>query len=191
MIVSFRQAEHSLYNFPVNLMRWQDRILDLHRLRQETDCHAQNYEANHSSEGTHSEPVANYYVLIETAENAINGLGRKVIPVLRLRNFLKIAQSERYRTMYYVMELYYFERWKMDAVAEHLQKSVKTVSRRRHELVDLTREELERGVFDYELEHNNGNYPAASGSGSNNSDVHPDESERSAVSGQGAFQHGV
>ena len=132
-------------------MRWQDRILELHRLRQETDCHAQSYEPNHSSQGSHSEPVHNYYILIETMENTINGLGRKVIPVMRLRNFLKIAQSERYRTMYYIMELYYFERWKMQEVSEHLQKSIKTIARRRHELIDLTIEELERGVFDYEL----------------------------------------
>lgn len=137
--------------FPVNLMRWQDKILELHSLRQETDCHAQNYEASHAPEGTHSEPVGTYYNMIEAAEIEIDSLGRKVIPVLRLRNFIKIAQSERYRTMYYVMELYYFERWKMELVAEHLQKSIKTIARRRHELVDLTIEELEKGVFDYEL----------------------------------------
>ena len=143
--------------FPVNLMRWQDKILELHRLRQETDCHAQNYEASHAPQGTHSEPVGTYYAMIEAAEIEIDSLGRKVIPVLRLRNFIKIAQSERYRTMYYVMELYYFERWKMMLVAEHLQKSVKTIARRRHELVDLTIEELEKGVFDYELVGNSGN----------------------------------
>ena len=140
--------------FPVNLMRWQDKILELHRLRQETDCHAQNYEASHAPQGTHSEPVGTYYAMIEAAEIEIDSLGRKVIPVLRLRNFIKIAQSERYRTMYYIMELYYFERWKMELVAEHLQKSVKTIARRRHELVDLTIEELEKGVFDYELASN-------------------------------------
>lgn len=165
MTVSFRQAEHSLYNFPVNLMRWQDKILELHTLRQETDCHAQSYEKTHSPEGTHSEPVMNYVVLIETAENTIDGLGRKVIPIMRLRNFLKIAQSERYRTMYYVMEMYYFERWKMERVSEHLRKSVKTIARRRHELVDLTIEELERGVFDYELAGGNRSVYADHGGG--------------------------
>ena len=137
-------------------MRWQDRILELHRLRQETDCHAQNYESSHSPPGTHSEPVGTYYALIEAAEFEIDSLGRNVIPVIRLRDFLKIAQSELYRTMYYVMELYYFERWNMGAVAEHLRKSIKTVARRRHELVDLTIDELERGVFDYELASNSG-----------------------------------
>lgn len=132
-------------------MRWQDVALHLYTLQQETDCHAQKYESSHSSEGTHSEPVLNYYVLIETAEKHLAGLSRKTIPVMRLRNFLKIAQSERYRTMYYIMELYYFERWKLHAVSEHLRKSLKTVARRKHELIDLTIEELERGVFDYEL----------------------------------------
>ena len=172
MAVSFRQAEHTLYSFPVNLMRWQDKILELHTLRQETDCHAQNYERSYASEGTHSEPVHSYYIMIENAVELINSLGRKCIPIMRLRNFLKTAQSERYRTMYYVMELYYFERWKMERVAEHLQKSVKTVARRRHELISLTIEELERGVFDYELEHSYGNNPADAGSGSDSSDVH-------------------
>lgn len=151
MSVTYRQAEHTLYSFPVNLMRWQDTALHLYTLRQECDCHAQSYEASHASQGTHSEPVLNYYVLIETAENALKGLSRKTIPVMRLRNFLKIAQSERYRTMYYIMELYYFERWKLPEVGEHLQKSVKTIARRRHELVDLTIEELEKGVLEYEL----------------------------------------
>lgn len=151
MSVTYRQAEHTLYSFPVNLMRWQEEALHLFTLRQETDCHAQKYETSHSSEGSHSEPVLNYYVLIETAERALAGLSRKTVPVMRLRNFLKIAQSERYRTMYYIMELYYFERWKLPQVGEHLNKSVKTVARRKHELVDLTVEELQKGVFDYEI----------------------------------------
>ena len=183
MTVSFRQAEHTLYSFPVNLMRWQDKALELYTLRQETDCHAQNYELSHASEGTHSEPVHSYYTRIEAAELAINALGRKTIPIMRLRNFLKIAQSERYRTMYYVMELYYFERWKVHEVSEHLQKSEKTIARRRHELIDLTIEELERGVFDYELEYSNGNNPAASGSGSIVSDVRIGEGAYIAISG--------
>ena len=151
MAISYRQAEHSLYNFPVNLMRWQEAALTLYTLRSETDCHAQNYENSHASEGTHSEPVASYYSQIEAAENTLRALSRRTIPVMRLRNFLKIAQSERYRTMYYVMELYYFEHWNISQVGEHLQKSVKTVARRKHELVDLTIEELQKGVFDYEL----------------------------------------
>ncbi|MBQ2616402.1 MAG: hypothetical protein IJF90_06045 [Synergistaceae bacterium] len=151
MPVTYRHAEHALYSFPVNLMRWQEAALTLFALRQETDCHAQSYEGSHASQGTHSEPVASYYALIETAENTIKALAVKTVPVMRLRNFLKIASSERYRTMYYIMELYYFERWKLPQVGEHLQKSVKTVARRKHELVDLTVEELQRGVFDYEI----------------------------------------
>ena len=151
MSISYRQAEYTLYNFPVNLMRWQEASLALQALRQETDCHAQSYELSRASEGTHSEPVHSYYALIETAENTIKALARKTIPIMRLRNFLKISQSERYRTMYYVMELYYFEHWKVHEVSEHLQKSEKTIARRKHELVDLTIEELQKGVFDYEL----------------------------------------
>ena len=177
MTVSFRQAERTLYTFPVKLMRWQDKILELHVLRQETDCHAQNYEQSHASEGTHSEPVHTYYILIESAVETINALGKKVIPVMRLRNFLKTANSERYRTMYYVMELYYFEQWKMEAVSEHLQKSIKTVARRRHELVDLTIEELERGVFDYELERNSRDIPISGRVGTDCSVDSPDPRE--------------
>lgn len=133
-----------LYSFPVNLMRWQDKILELHTLRQESDCHAQNYEPKHSPEGSHNEPVHNYYARIETLEKEIHELDNKCIPVMRLRNFLKIAQSERYRSMYYVMELYYFEKWKLDAVSEHLRKSRKTIARRRQELVALMIEEVDR-----------------------------------------------
>lgn len=151
MAVSFRQAEKHLYTFPVKLMRWQELLLELFTLRQETDCHAQSYEAIHAPEGTHSEPVASYYAKIEAAEKGIVSLGRDCIPIMRLRNFLKISQSERYRTMYSVMELFYFERWKLSDVSEHLRKSIKTIARRRHELVDLTREELERGVLEYEF----------------------------------------
>ena len=151
MAISFRQAEKYLYAFPIRLIRWQDKMLELHTLRHETDCHAQNYEAVHASEGTHSEPVASYYAKIEAAENACASLGRKVIPVMRLRQFLKNAHSERYIIMFQVMELKYFERLETNEVAYHLQKSIKTIARRRHELIDLTIEELERGIFDYEL----------------------------------------
>ena len=132
-------------------MRWQEEALHLQSLRQESDCHAQNYEASHASEGSHSEPVLNYYVLIETAERTLKGLLRKVAPIARLRGYLKISSSERYRTMYYIMEMYYFEKWKLEHVAEHLQKSPKTITRRKHELVNLTMEELQRGVLEYEI----------------------------------------
>ncbi len=132
-------------------MRWQEESLKLATLRQESDCHAQNYEVSHASQGTHSEPVLNYVVLIETAERAVKGLLRKVAPVARLRNYLKISQSERYRIMYYIMEMYYFEKWKLEHVAEHLQKSVKTLARRKYELVNLTMEELQKGVLEYEI----------------------------------------
>lgn len=154
MTVSFRQAEYTLYHFPVNLMRWQEAALALHDLRHETDCRAQSYEGIHASEGTHSEPVASYYALIEASENTLKHLAKKTIPVMRLRNFLKNSQDERYRVMYYVMELRYFEQWELKAVAEHLRKSTKTISRRRQELIDLTIDELERGVFDYEFGNN-------------------------------------
>ena len=137
--------------------------MELQTLRQETDCHAQNYEAAHASEGTHSEPVASYYAKIEAAENLITRLSREVIPVLRLRNFLKNAYSERYRTMFLIMERRYFERQELAEIAQSLQKSLKTIARRRHELIDLTIEELERGVFDYELECGNGSNFTAGG----------------------------
>ena len=150
MSVSYRQAEHTLYSFPVNLMRWQEAALNLSALRAETDCHAQNYETSHAAEGTHSEPVHSYYVLVETAENTLRGLAKKTVPIMRLRNFLKIAQDERYRTMYYIMEMFYFEHWKLYEVAEHFRKSVKTLARRKHELVALTIEELEKGVSESE-----------------------------------------
>lgn len=172
-------------------MRWKDKILELHRLRQETDCHAQNYEASHASEGTHSEPVHNWYITIEATEKCVASLGQKVIPVMRLRNFLKITQSERYRTMYYVMELYYFERWKLGAVSEHLQKSVKTIARRRHELVDLTIDELERGVFDYELEHSNGSDPDDRSGGVMCGDMHTCTSAYDTVSVARDLRSGV
>lgn len=151
MSVTYRRAQNALYSFPSRLARWQQAILTLHVLRQETDCHAQNYEQSHASEGTHSEPVASYFGKIESAEQTIRWTSKTVVPVLRLRNFLKVAQSERYRTMYYVMELHYFELWNLRHVAEHLQKSVKTIRRRNYELVNLTIEELQRGVFEYEL----------------------------------------
>ena len=161
MAVSFRQAEQYLYYFPIRLKQWQDRILELYTLRQETDCHAQNYEASHASQGTHSEPVASYYAKIEAAEFACDSLAVRVIPIMRLRNFLKNASSERYRVMHLVMELKYFEGFTLGYIAHQTHKSEKTISRRRYELIDLTIDELERGVFDYELECYYGSYPSA------------------------------
>lgn len=174
MTISFRQAEKSLYSFPAKLIRWQDILLDLYTLRQETDCHAQSYEASHASEGTHSEPPASYYMKVEGAENSLRELGRSVIPVMRLRNFLKNSASERYRTMFLIMELRYFEKWELHIIAEHLQKSLKTIARRKHELIDLTIEELERGVFDYELEYCNRDYPLFGGSRAVSGIIHLD-----------------
>jgi len=106
--VTFKQAERYLYSFPITLIRWQDKILELYILRQETDCHAQNYTANHSLQGTHSEPVASYYAKIEAAETACDSLGRRVIPIVRLRNSLKNSPSERCREMFAVIQLKYF-----------------------------------------------------------------------------------
>ncbi len=142
MSKSYRRAEKLLYMFPVNFMRLYQAIEELRRLRRETDCHAQNYEQSHGSAGTHSDPVANYAARINSLEAQIRDLQEHTRPVYAVRMRLKNSADDRYREMFYVMELYYFEHMKLVDVAIHLQKSVRTLSRRRQELAELVAREL-------------------------------------------------
>lgn len=143
MAENFQRAEKLLYAFPVNLMRLNETVFSLKALRAETDCHAQNYEAPRSSAGTHSAPVESYNSRLEALEHSVARLRKEIEPVKNVRTFLELSNDERDIEMYCVMELYYFEKRKMEDVALHLQKSLSTLSRRRQELVGLVMREME------------------------------------------------
>ena len=133
----YRQAEKMLYSFPINMMRLNECLLKLSDLRSQTDCHAQSYENIMQDTGTPNEPVYKYYIEIEKLELHIKTLIKRTKPLIELRNEIKNSQDERLIEIYYVMEMYYFEKWSMNDIAFHLQKSLKTLQRRRHELVEL------------------------------------------------------
>ena len=124
-------------------MRIHDTEQMLSRLRGETDCHAQNYETVPPTEGGYSDPVAAYHAKVERLEQTLRKLQEETEPVQRVREFLKCSSDVRDSDMLFVLELYYFERMRMEEVALHLQRSVKTLTRRRQDLIGLVIFELE------------------------------------------------
>ena len=139
----YRRAEKLLYSFPVNLMRMRETVQSLRELRQQSDCHAQRYEQSFSSEGTHSDPVAAYNAKLAHLEEQLVRQYSAICPVMAVRSVIKNSSNERYREMFYIMELFYFEHMTLTDVAIHLQKSVSTLSRRRQELTGLVINEMQ------------------------------------------------
>ena len=140
----YRYAEHLLYCYPVNMMRIHDTKNLLAELSAQTDCHAQNYNRAPPTAGSHSDPVSQYHSRIDQLERTLTRLFEETAPVERVRDRLKGSHDERAGDMLFVMELYYFERMKLEDAALHLQKSVKTLLRRRQELTGLVVNELSR-----------------------------------------------
>ena len=140
---TFRYAEHLLYSYPVNMMRIREAELTLARLREETDCHAQNYNYCPQSAGGHSDPVAGYHAKVDRLERTLIRLREETAPIEKVRTFLLKSADERDSDMLFVLELFYFEKMRLEDVALHLQKSVKTIGRRRQELTGLVLYELE------------------------------------------------
>ena len=117
-----RMAETLLFTFPVNIMRIREAKAALKILRAENDCRAQNYDHPAASSGTHSDPVSTYHAKLEMLEHRIAMLTRKIEPVQYVRDFLRVSHDDREIDMLFVMDLYYFERRKLDEVALHLRK---------------------------------------------------------------------
>ena len=139
----YRQAESLLYTFPVNIMRRREAKDSLKTLRAETDCHAQNYGRPSVSTGTHSDPVSVYHAKVEMLELRIAMLTRKIEPVQYVRDFLMRSHDVRDSDMFIVMDMYYFERMKLEEVAALMRKSPSTLARRRQELIGLVMREIE------------------------------------------------
>ena len=141
----FRTAKTLLYRFPLNLMRLQELQLAIARQRAQLDVHAQSYEAQTATAGTHSDPVARLALRVMSMEEQLRRIERRVVPVLRLRNRLKNSGSEDERVRFYIMELYYFEGIDMVTVMLHLYKrSIGYMRRQKRKLLEQLVEEIEK-----------------------------------------------
>ena len=141
MSMNYRAAEKILYSYPVNMMRRQEALIALMRIRGETDCHAQNYGGIKHEEGTPSDPPGDYVNRLLKAERDLAKYSGMIRPVKEVRRELMKSSDERAGIMLKVMERVYFENVGIKELACEMGMNERTLYRRREELVRLVMEE--------------------------------------------------
>ena len=142
MSKKFKTAERLLYTYPLNVMRLREARYSLWRLRLETDCHAQRYEASCAGAGTHSDPPGQYVQQITVLEEREAEYLQATETIRDIRYRLGRSCEKVDAQKLSVMELHYFERRTLKQLAFHLQMSERTVFRRRDELIGQVIDEM-------------------------------------------------
>ena len=133
----YRQAEILLRRYPGAMARlniWLNRYNDM---KASLDIMAQGYGTLRSPGGEISDPVSRRVEVIEHAQSIIRSLMRQTVPVNEVRCELKNADSEEAREMWLIMERYYFEHERLEWLSRDIGVSVRTLSRRKSELLRL------------------------------------------------------
>ena len=135
----FRHVEKCLYSYKDNLARIAALNDDLTILRAGSDVHAQNYQQRLNNSIASANPVASYVEKIQKLENHIIKLKRVTEPVTRLINDIEAAiinsDSNVMRDFNILLNSFYFGRCSLIEVAAIIEKSRKTLSKRRTALV--------------------------------------------------------
>ena len=142
MSKKFRTAERLLYTYPLNVMRLREVRYSLWRLRLETDCHAQSYEASCAGAGTHSDPPGQYVQQITALEGKAEQYLHVTETIRGIRYRLGRSCEKADAQKLSIMELHYFERRTLKELAFHLQMSERTIFRRRDELIGQVIDEM-------------------------------------------------
>lgn len=140
----YKEAEHIMYRYPLNIMRLMERLKELKVLRSMTDYRGQVWEEGKVQDGTHGDPVARYSDRIMELERQIRLLRRDIDPISSVRSRLKASEKEHERVMFFVLELHYFEGWRLSDVAFHLCRSRRWLLRLKHALVQEVMRESDK-----------------------------------------------
>ena len=138
----YRKAERLLYTYSDRLAKLHEARLALWHIRRQTDCHAQRYDSGLHSGGSPSDPPGNYTDNVMRLEKIISDLAAITDPLTAMLKFLSLSSEERDRTMHLICELHYQQGMTFQEIASDLQKSERTIYRRRDELVKLAIKEL-------------------------------------------------
>lgn len=128
MLLSVKGVEKMLYDFPINLRKYQSALEELAKIRELTDCKAQSYSQTPGKPSGHSDPTAMYVGRVLVCEEILNKYSQLVEPVMLLRNELKNAHNENERLMFAVLELHFFDGMTLKDLALHMQRSKKTIT---------------------------------------------------------------
>lgn len=140
----YRLAEKVLSGYVKNVREAQKLMMEVSRLRDVGDIHAQSYEVNHGSGGV-SDPVASYVYRLMSVEHKLARLLRRIAVVDMLRGDLlagNVITNTSPKNLLLVLDMYYISGFTVSEVVRFLRWSRSIFYVRRNELVSLTGEYL-------------------------------------------------
>ena len=140
----FRRIEKCLYEYPTNLIKLAGLVEELNLIRAVGDVHGQGYNTTGAASGC-ADPVANYFALIENAEQRVNKLAQQLNQITLLHDTLKDSQTldavtcDDYKNL---LQRFYFGGVPLENFLSDSGWSRSKFYRRRLGLIQLAREYL-------------------------------------------------
>ena len=139
---AYQSARNMLISFQSRLSRLHSLYELLLEREASAGCGGQNYGGGRPSTGTHSDPVACRYARLETLRNVISRAEKLILPACCVRNEVKNSGREDEREMFLILERHFIAGESIKAVSGALGKSLRTMHRRKNELIERTAERI-------------------------------------------------
>ncbi|MBQ7154816.1 MAG: helix-turn-helix transcriptional regulator [Synergistaceae bacterium] len=138
----YKRARWMLWNYAQRMDKLSALRCMLAYQRADMDCQAQKYGGSRPSAGSYSDPVARRYAVIESTERAVHSLEERVMPVHEVYMSLKNSMNENEREMFLIMERVFMSHDSIEHVSADTGKSVRTLYRRKFDLIQRVGEVL-------------------------------------------------